>query len=284
MTAEDVAAVEDRVNGWIADNHNVHAVVTTQGRGREARRDGAVRREVRRPGAHGRGRRRHHRGLARTLRWNARAARPARSASSRSRSKRQAPQTCAASRRWPAPPRRASCARHERDLKAIADQLRTRPDQALGAVVDREAKLKELQKAKKPGSGVSDAQVDEFGEQATEIGGLNAIVVQLDGDAVGADAVKDLRSLGERLRDKFSADVVVIGATLGRQSSDRRDRAAQRDRRRRQGRRARKARCRDRRRRRRRARTISRRPAARTRQSSPTRWRPCATAIADAAG
>ena len=213
MSAEDVAAVEDRVNGWIADNHDVHAVVTTKAAaedlgamalfgekyGDQVRMvevgDGivAVSRElcggthVKSTGEIGVFSIAVETSSAANVRRIEALAGPAAASQLRER---------------------------ERELKAIADQLRTRPDLALGAVVDREAKLKELQKAKSAGAGVSDAQVDEFGEQATDVGGLKTIVVQLDGDAVGADAVKDLRSLGERLRDKFAADVVVIGATL----------------------------------------------------------------------
>ncbi|MBJ7459746.1 MAG: hypothetical protein JHD02_11195, partial [Thermoleophilaceae bacterium] len=213
MTAEDIAAVEDRVNGWIAENHDVHAVVTTKDAAEELGAmalfgekygdqvrmvevgDGivAVSRELC-GGTH----------VSSTGEIGVFTISVETSSAANVR-RIEALAGPAAARQLRA---------HERDLKAIADQLRTRPDQALGAVVDREVKLKELQKAKSAGSGVSDAQVDEFGAQATEVAGLKSIVVQLDGDAVGADAVKDLRSLAERLRDKFSADVVVIGETL----------------------------------------------------------------------
>ena len=213
MSAEDVAAVEDRVNGWIADNHDVHAVVTTRDAAEEL---GAMALFGEKYGDQvrmvevGDGVVAVSRELCGGTHVNSTGeigvftiAVETSSAANVRRIEALAGPAAARQLR-----------EHERDLKAIADQLRTRPDQALGAVVDREAKLKELQKAKAAGSGVSDAQIEEFGAQATEIGGLTSIVVQLDGDAVGADAVKDLRSLGERLRDKFSADVVVIGATL----------------------------------------------------------------------
>ncbi|MDO9173581.1 MAG: DHHA1 domain-containing protein, partial [Actinomycetota bacterium] len=213
MSAEDVTAVEERVNGWIAENHNVHAVVTTRAAaedlgamalfgekyGDQVRMvevgDGvvAVSRElcggthVNTTGEIGVFTIAVETSSAANVRRIEALAGPAAANQLRQR---------------------------ERELKAIADQLRTRPDLALGAVVDREAKLKELQKAKSAGAGVSDALVEEFGAQATGLGGLKAIVAPLDGDAVGADAVKDLRSLGERLRDKFAADVVVIGASF----------------------------------------------------------------------
>ena len=54
----------DLVNGWIAANHPVRAIETTRDEAERARRHGAVRREVRRPGADGRDRGR----LARAVR------------------------------------------------------------------------------------------------------------------------------------------------------------------------------------------------------------------------
>jgi alanyl-tRNA synthetase len=213
MTAEDVSYVEDRVNGWIADNYNVHAVVTTKDAATEL---GAMALFGEKYGDQvrmvevGDGIVAVSRELCGGTHVNSTGeigvftiAVETSSAANVRRIEALAGPAAARQLR-----------EHERDLKAIADQLRTRPDLALGAVVDREAKLKELQKAKSAGAGISDAQIDEFGEQATEVGVLKTIVVQLDGDAVGADAVKDLRSLGERLRDKFSSDVVVIGASL----------------------------------------------------------------------
>jgi alanyl-tRNA synthetase len=213
LSPEDVSAVEDRVNGWIAENHRVHAVVTTKAAAEELGAmalfgekygdqvrmvevgDGMV--AVSRELCGGT-----HVGTTGEIGVFSIAVETSSAANVRRIEALAGP---AAARQL---------REHERDLKAIADQLRTRPDQALGAVVDREVKLKELQKAKDAGAGVSDALVAELGALATDIGGLNALVAPLDGDAIGADAVKDLRSLSDRLRDKFSADVVVLGATI----------------------------------------------------------------------
>ena len=71
LSAEDVARVEDRVNEWILANQPVRALTTTLDEARSARRDGAVRREVRRRRADGRGRRR--RVVARAVRRHPRA-------------------------------------------------------------------------------------------------------------------------------------------------------------------------------------------------------------------
>jgi alanyl-tRNA synthetase len=210
LSPEDVAAVEDRVNGWIADNHNVHAVVTTRNEaeslgamalfgekyGDQVRMvevgDGVV-------------------AVSRELCGGTHV-----SSTGEIGVFTIAVETSSAAnvRRIEAlagPAAAKQLREHERDLKAIADQLRTRPEQALGAVQDREVRLKELQKAKAKGAGINDAQIEELGAQATEIGGLKALVTSLDGDAIGEEAVKDLRALTDRLRDKFSADVVVIG-------------------------------------------------------------------------
>ena len=68
LDADEVRAIEDRVNDWVKASHPVRALEMARARGGGARRDGAVRREVRRLGADGRGRR----GLARALRRHAR--------------------------------------------------------------------------------------------------------------------------------------------------------------------------------------------------------------------
>ena len=214
LTSEDVVAVEDRVNGWIADNHRVHAVVTTRD---EAEKLGAMALFGEKYGDQVRmvevGD-----GVTAVSRELCGGTHVASTGEIGVFSIAVETSSAANVRRIEAlagPAAATHLRSHERDLRAIADQLRTRPEQALGAVVDHEAKLKELQRAEKKGAGISDAQVDELGAKLTEIAGLKALVAPLDGDALGADAVKGLRELTERLRDKFGADVVVIGLTAG---------------------------------------------------------------------
>jgi alanyl-tRNA synthetase len=214
LTPEDVAAVEDRVNGWIADNHDVHAVLTTrddaEARGAMALFGEKYGDEVRMVEI-GVG----DAAVSRELCGGTHVA-----SSGEVGVFTIAVETSSAAnvRRIEAMAGPAAAARlrdRDRDLKAIAGALRTRPELALDAVTDHEAKLKELQKAKSKGSGVDDAQLAALGEQVTEIAGLKTLVAPLDGDALGEDAVKDLRSLTDRLRDKFNADLVVIGCTTG---------------------------------------------------------------------
>ena len=57
LAAEELRAIEDRVNEWIKASRPVRWLEMERERGGGARRDGAVRREVRRLGAGGRGRR-----------------------------------------------------------------------------------------------------------------------------------------------------------------------------------------------------------------------------------
>ena len=78
LSDEELADVEERVNGWIADNLAVRAIETTLDEARAARRDGAVRGEVRRLGADGGGGGR----VARAVRRHARAHHAGRSACS----------------------------------------------------------------------------------------------------------------------------------------------------------------------------------------------------------
>jgi alanyl-tRNA synthetase len=210
MSAEDVAAVEDRVNGWIAENHNVHAVVTTKD---EAEKLGAMALFGEKYGDQVRmvevGD-----GVTAVSRELCGGTHVSTTGEIGVFSIAVETSSAANVRRIEAlagPAAAQQLRRHDRDLRAIAEQLRTNPDQAVGAVIDHEAKLKELQKAEKKGAGVSDDVVASLGETVTELGATKALVAALDGDALGADAVKGLRELTDKLRDKFSAEVVVIG-------------------------------------------------------------------------
>ena len=71
LTESELRDVEDQVNAWIARNDPVRPITTTLAEARRLGRDGAVRREVRRGGAHGGGRRGGV--LARAVRRHARA-------------------------------------------------------------------------------------------------------------------------------------------------------------------------------------------------------------------
>ena len=87
------------VEAWVADRiaaaHHVHALETTRAGGRGAGRDGAVRREVRGLGAHGRDRRACRASSAAARTWPTRPSSASSTCSARPRARR----TCAASRR-----------------------------------------------------------------------------------------------------------------------------------------------------------------------------------------
>jgi alanyl-tRNA synthetase len=213
LSSDDIVAVEDRVNGWIADNHRVHAVVTTRD---EAENLGAMALFGEKYGDQvrmvevGDG----QIAVSRELCGGTHVASTGEIGAFTISVETSSAANVRRIEALAGPAAATHLREHERTLKAIAEQLRTRPEQALDTVVDREAKLKELQKAKSKGAGVSDAQLEELGGQVTEIGGLQALVAALDGDALGAEAVKGLRELTESLRDKFKADVVVIGCAI----------------------------------------------------------------------
>lgn len=216
LSEEDVAAVEERVNSWIAENHKVHAVVTTRD---EAERLGAMAlfgekygEEVRMVEV-GNGKVAVSRELCGGTHVRSTGEIGVFSISSETSSAANVRRVEALA----GPSAASSLLGTQRELRAIADQLRTKPELALETVRDREARLKKLQKSQSQGAGVSDQTLAELGDSVEAIGSTHSLVVSIDGDALGADAVKDLRSLSDRLRDRFSAEVVVLGcATNGR--------------------------------------------------------------------
>jgi alanyl-tRNA synthetase len=213
LSPEDIAAVEERVNGWIAENHNVHAVVTTRDQaeslgamalfgekyGDQVRMvevgDGitAVSREL----CGGT-----HVGTTGEIGVFTIAVETSSAANVRRIEALAGPAAATQLRR------------HESTLREIADQLRTKPDQAAATVRDQAERLKKLQKAEKKGGGVSDDALTALGDEVTEIGETRALVTAIDAAALGDDAVNDLRALTDRLRDKFKADAVVVGCVV----------------------------------------------------------------------
>ena len=131
-----LADVEDEVNDVLLNDHEVQRVRHHAGRGPPDRRDGAVRREVRRPGAGGRR-------SATTPASCAAAptcAAPASSAwSSCSRRRRSAP-ACAGSRPWSGWTRSASSRASTCSSRQLAEQFKARPEELpdrVGGVVER---------------------------------------------------------------------------------------------------------------------------------------------------
>ncbi|MGH2906603.1 MAG: alanine--tRNA ligase [Solirubrobacterales bacterium] len=205
LSPDDIVAVEDRVNGWIADNHDVHAIVTTRD---EAEKLGAMALFGEKYGDQVR--------MVEVGDGEAAVSRELCGGTHVSSTGEIgvfsiAVETSSAAnvRRIEAlagPAAATQLREHERALREIADELRTKPDQAVATVKDREARLKQLQKAEKKGGGISDDTLSALGEQVGEINGTRTVVASLDAEGV------DVRALTERVRDKFEAEVVVIGA------------------------------------------------------------------------
>jgi alanyl-tRNA synthetase len=213
LSPDDIAAVEERVNGWIADNHFVHAVNTTRD---EAEKLGAMALFGEKYGEWvrmvevGDG----QTAVSRELCGGTHVATTGeigvftitQETSSAANVRRiEALAGPAASRQLRS---------RDRALIEIADTLRTRPEQAAAAVVDREARIKELQKQSKKDATLSDDALSGIGDQTAEIGGTKALVAALTADSLGGADIKDLRSLSDRLRDKFGAEVVVLGVVV----------------------------------------------------------------------
>ncbi|MFY9264950.1 MAG: alanine--tRNA ligase [Solirubrobacterales bacterium] len=212
LTREDLSAIEDRVNGWIADNHPVHAVVTTRD---EAERMGAmalfgekygdrVRMVEVGDGLHA---------VSRELCGGTHVASTGEIGVF---TIAQETSSAANVRRIEAlaGPAAATLLRErERELRAVADALRVKPEDAATIVREHEARLKKLERPGAQSRTVSDDVIASLGGQSTELAGTRALVAAVGDEAVGAGDVTDLRALSDRLRDKFDLEVVVLGGS-----------------------------------------------------------------------
>ena len=201
LSAEDREWVEDRVNAHDPREPAGAGADDDAGRGEVARRDGAVRREVRRRRAHGRGRRR--RLLARAVRRHARAL------DRRDRRlQAHAGDVLAANvRRIEAitgPLGVELLRRHDRELTAAAVALRTQPDAVAEAAATAVAKRREAEKALEKGAGAVDTSVGEV----VEIDGVKAVF-----EIREVPNPKALPDLADKLRGQLGDPaVVVLGA------------------------------------------------------------------------
>ncbi len=205
LSPQERRDVEDQVNAWIVENWPVTLAPDVAGRGQGRGRDGAVRREVRRRRAHGRGRRRVL--LARAVRRHARRLdrgdRPVRASPPR---RRRRP-TCAASRRSPAPRAIALLRRHDGLLAEAADALRTRPEDVPAKLVDLQTRLKQAAKgAAKPAATVD---VDALIAAAEAVDGTQVLTARVD-----VSDNKALLDVLDRVKEKVGA--VVLGAVGGK--------------------------------------------------------------------
>ena len=173
-TADELRAIEDRVNDWVKASRPVRALEMAARRGRGARGDGPVRREVRRLGAGGRGRR----GLARALR------RHPRRQHRRGRDLRD--RLRGVERRQRAPDRGAHRPRGDRLVTAAAATSSTEAGALLGSPRDpvgaapprcrapgraRGAGSRELRRARRPAPRPS-----ELADAGEDVGGIRVVV------------------------------------------------------------------------------------------------------------
>ena len=173
-------------------------------RGRAARRDGAVRREVRRRRADGRHRRRL---LARAVRRHARRRRPARSACSTSRTRPRARRTSAASRRSPARSASTSSAAARSEVHEIAAMLRVPEVEVVDAVARLQEQLKEAQKRPR----TDDRQLAE--SIVAERRGGRRRARRRAGRSRSPDA-KALLELSDRVKQTLGDAAVVLGTAV----------------------------------------------------------------------
>ncbi len=213
LSADEVAWIEDRVNGWIADNAPVHAIYTTRD---EAESRGAMALFGEKYGDWvrvvevGDG----DLAVSRELCGGTHVASTGEigvftvvgetsSAANVRRIEALAGPTAARHLRL-----------HDRELSKVAQQLRARPEEVAAVVAEREQRIKQLQKAGEKAGASGDESLAALESQIEEIGGVRVLVAALANGASDAD-VKDLRALADRVRDKFAAPVVVLGAAAG---------------------------------------------------------------------
>ena len=210
LSAEELRDVEDRVNEWIARNDPVRPITTTLDEAQAARRDGAVRREVRRGRAHGRGRRR--RVLARAVRRHARALDRRDRARSGSSARPRAPPTCAASRRSPGPAAVELLREHDRLLERgrgrrcapVPRRRRSvRPDARAGAQGAREGAQERRRRRRRRRRSRRRRPRRRCARTSTALGARER--------RRGARRARRCSTLADRLKGKLASAAIVLG-------------------------------------------------------------------------
>ncbi len=209
LSADELAWVEDRVNGWIADNEPVHAILTTRD---EAERLGAMALFGEKYGDWvrmvevGEG----DAAVSRELCGGTHVASTGEIGAFTIVGETSSASNVRRIEALAGPAAAAHLRAHDRQLRALANQLRARPEELAGVVEERERQLKTLKKAGRKEAADGSA-LAELESQIEEIGGVRVLIATL-GNGAGAADVKDLRALADRARDKFKAPVVVLGA------------------------------------------------------------------------
>ncbi|MBJ7348933.1 MAG: hypothetical protein JHC87_10230, partial [Thermoleophilaceae bacterium] len=212
MSPDDIEWVEDRVNGWIAENHSVYAIQTTRD---EAETLGAMALFGEKYGDWVRMVSVGQNGTAvsRELCGGTHVASTGEIGVFTITTETSSAANVRRIEALAGPAAAAHLRERDKQLRAVAQQLKARPEEVAAAVQERESKLKQLQKAGKGKSKASDDVLNELEQQISEISGVRTIFAQLSG--VDDAQIDDLRALADRVRDKFSTPVVVLGAGSG---------------------------------------------------------------------
>jgi alanyl-tRNA synthetase len=212
LSAEELRDVEDRVNGWIASNDPVHAITTTL---EEARQLGAMALfgekygEVVRMVEVGAGE------YSRELCGGTHVRSTAEIGAFRILHETSSSANVRRIEAVTGPVAVELLREHDRQLRDIATQLRTRPEEAAAAVAGLAQERKRLEKALKDGSGQSrlaELDVDSLAGQAREVAGASVLAAVV--------AVPDAKALLVAL-DRVKARLGDAAILLGSASEDR---------------------------------------------------------------
>ncbi|HEX2015299.1 MAG TPA: alanine--tRNA ligase [Solirubrobacteraceae bacterium] len=208
LSAEELREIEHQVNAWILDNHPVRPITTTLD---EARRLGAMALfgekygDVVRMVEVGDGE------FSRELCGGTHVRRTAEIGVMRILSETSSAANVRRIEALTGPAAVSLLLDHDHQLREIADHLRTRPEDALPTLVERESRRRELEKAVRGGAGGASAEVDveALVGRAKEIHGAQVLVERV--------AVPDARALlevADRTRAKLGEAAVVLGCTV----------------------------------------------------------------------
>ncbi|MHB8658496.1 MAG: alanine--tRNA ligase [Solirubrobacteraceae bacterium] len=207
LTAEELVAVEDQVNGWILENHPVHALSTTL---EEARRLGAMALfgekygDVVRMVEVGDG------AFSRELCGGTHVRSTAEVGLLKVSSETSSAANVRRIEALTGPEAVRRLRRHDRALEAAANVLRVPAHRVPEAAAELKAQVRELQRSAQKVNGGGSAEIDRLLGGAVEIAGahvLAAVLSDVSGEA--------LIQLADRLKSKLGDAAIVLGSASG---------------------------------------------------------------------